>query len=90
MPSPVRERLSRSESQFVSADISKISKFEKDSADAHKTETDHILVNIGGIKDILDSIINGAVKDIYTQFDNDLGEFNKNPQAAEENGSSEG
>lgn len=103
-------------SEFVSADISKISKFEKDSAetiaefnsiiekfdsinatllrawkgegaDAYKKETDHILENIGGIKDILDSINNGVVKDIkdiYTQLDNDLGEFNKNPQAAED------
>lgn len=111
-----------SESQFVSADISKISKFAEDSAeaiqefnsiiekfnsinetllrvwkgegaDAYKTETDHILENIGGIKDILDSINNGVVKDIkdiYTQLDNDLGEFNKNPQAAEENGNGEG
>lgn len=102
-------------SDFVLADISKISKFEKDSAeaiaefnsiiekfnsinsillgkwkgegaDAYKTETDHILENIGGIKDILDSINNGAVKDIkeiYTQLDNELGEYNQNPQSEE-------
>lgn len=105
-------------SDFVSADISKISKFEKDSAeaiaefnsikekfesvnstllskwkgegaDAYRKETDHILENIGGIKDILDGINNSAVKDIkdnYLKLDSELGEFNKNPQADESNG----
>ena len=102
-------------SDFVSADISKISKFEKDSAeaitefnnikdkfhsinstllnkwkgegaDAYKKETDHILENIGGIKDILDGINNSAVKDIkdnYLELDNALAEFNRNPQSEE-------
>ena len=101
-------------SDFISADISKISKFEQDSADAiqefddiketfnsinstllskwkgegadaYKTETDHILENIGGIKDILDSINNGVVKDIkenYIKLDNELGEFNRNPDTS--------
>lgn len=105
-------------SDFVSADISKISKFEKDSAeaiaefnsikekfesvnstllskwkgegaDAYRKETDHILENIGGIKDILDGINNSAVKDIkdnYLKLDSELGEFNKNPQTDESNG----
>ena len=44
------------------------------------------------MEQILDSINNGAVKDIkdiYTQLDNDLAEFNMNPQAAKEDGSSE-
>ena len=48
--------------------------------------TDHIMENIGGIKDILDSINNGVVKDTkdaYLQLDEELGEFNKNPQTAE-------
>ena len=103
---------------FVSADISKITKFMSDSeeainefnsikekfntinktllnkwkgegADAYKTETDHILENIGGIKDTLDGINNSAVKSIkdeYTKLDIQLGEFNKNPQSGESNG----
>lgn len=78
-------------SQFISADISKLSKFMSDSeevikefddikekfnsinstlldkwkgegAQAYKIQTDHILENIGGIRDVLDSINNGAVK----------------------------
>ena len=98
------------ESGFVSVDISKISKFESDSAiksrfesinavllgkwkgkgaDAYQQETDHILENIGGIKDVLDSINNSVIKDIkecYQQLDNDLGEYNRNPQSAESSG----
>lgn len=101
---------------FVSADIEKIAKFERDSAaaikefdaiktefnnintkllgkwegegaDAYKKETDHILENIGGIKDILDGINNSAVKDIkdnYLNLDDELAAFNKNPQSAGE------
>ncbi len=43
--------------------------------------------NIGGIKDILDAINNEAIRDtrdIYLQLDEQLGEFNRNPQAASE------
>ena len=79
------------EGAFVSVDIGKISKFMsesaeviKEGADAYKTETDHILENIGGIKDVLDGINNGAVKslkDEYTKLDDELAEFNKNPQS---------
>lgn len=103
---------------FISADISKISKFMSDSedvitefneikekfntinetllskwkgegADAYKIETDHILENIGGVKDTLDGINNGAVKSIkdeYTNLDNQLAEFNRNPQSSEGSG----
>lgn len=103
---------------FVSADISKISKFMSDSedviaefseikekfdainatllskwkgegADAYKKETDHILENIGGLKDALDGINNGAVKSIkdeYTNLDTQLAEFNRNPGSGEDNG----
>ena len=106
------------ESGFVSVDISKISKFQSDSAeaiaefsaiksrfesinavllgkwegkgaDAYRQETDHILENIGGIKDVLDSINNSVIKDIkecYQQLDNDLGEFNRNPQSESSGG----
>lgn len=106
------------DSAYVSADISKISKFMSDSedaikefedikeefnsinatlldkwdgqgADAYQKETDHILENIGSIKDVLDSINNGAVKcikDEYTNLDNQLDEFNRNPYSDENNG----
>lgn len=60
--------------------------WEGDGADAYKEETKHILENIGGIKDILDAINNGAVKDIkdsYLKLDDELAEFNKNPKASE-------
>lgn len=100
---------------FVSADIAKIAKFERDSAEAvtefnsireefnsinatllgkwkgegadtYKAKTDHILENIGGIKDILDGINNSVVQDIkenYLKLDNKLAEFNRDPQAYE-------
>lgn len=101
---------------FVSADISKISKFEEDSVEAiaefnsikeefnsinsvlldkwegqgsvaYKTETDHILEEIGNIKIVLDEINNSAIKDIkdiYLELDSALGDFNRNPQVEED------
>lgn len=63
-----------------------LGKWKGEGADAYKSETDHILEKIGGIKDILDGINNGVVKDIkdnYLQLDEQLGEFNKNPQSSE-------
>lgn len=59
-----------------------LGKWKGEGADAYKLETDHILENIGGIKDVLDGINNGAVKTIkdeYTRLDADLAEFNLNP-----------
>ena len=56
--------------------------WEGDGADAYKKETDHILENIGGIKDVLDSINSSVIKDIkdnYNTLDEDLAEFNRNP-----------
>lgn len=55
-------------------------------ADEYKTKTDHILEKVGGIKDVLDGINNGVVKDIkdnYMALDKELAEFNKNPQSGE-------
>lgn len=55
-------------------------------ASAYKRETDHILENIGGIKDILDSINDGVLNDIkenYNKLDADLGDFNRNPSSEE-------
>ena len=67
-------------------DINKtlLKKWKGEGADAYKYETDHILENIGGIKDVLDGINNGAIKSIrdeYSKLDEDLGEFNKNPSS---------
>ena len=56
-------------------------------ADAYKKETDHILENIGGIKDVLDGINNGVLNDIknqYDKLDEELGEFNQNPPTSDE------
>ena len=53
-------------------------------AAAYKKETDHILENIGGIKDILDSINGGVLNDIkenYNKLDEELGAFNQNPSS---------
>lgn len=106
-------------SDFVSADISKIARFQEESenkakefdsiietfksinetllnnwkgegAEAYRYETDNILENIGGIRDVLKSINEGVimqVKDIYLELDGELAEYNRNPQAAEEESS---
>ena len=58
-------------------------KWKGEGADAYKKETDHILENIGGIKDVLDGINNSAIKSIrdeYSKLDEELGEFNRNPK----------
>ena len=62
------------------------SKWEGEGAEAYSNEVNNILENIGGIGDILDSINNGVVKDIkdnYNKLDEDLAEFNRNPQTEE-------
>ena len=70
--------------KFEDINAALLNKWKGEGADAYKTETDHILENIGGIKDVLDGINNGAVKsmkDEYTKRDDELAEFNKNPQS---------
>jgi len=70
--------------QFNEINATLLDKWKGDGADAYKKEVNHILENIGGIKDILDVINNGAVKDVkdnYLKLDDELGEFNKNPQS---------
>lgn len=55
-------------------------------ANAYKYETDHILEKIGSVEDVLNAINESAVKDIrntYSEIDEQLGEFNKNPQSEE-------
>lgn len=68
--------------KFEDINTTLLNKWKGEGADAYKQETDHILENIGGIKDVLDGINNGAVKSIkdeYTNLDNQLAEFNLNP-----------
>lgn len=71
--------------KFNDINTTLLSKWTGAGAAAYKLETDHILEKIGGIKDVLDGINNGIVKDAkdsYTQLDNDLSDFNRNPQSA--------
>ena len=72
--------------KFNDINTALLGKWKGAGADAYKTETDHILDNIGGIADILDSINNSVVKDIkdnYNKLDEELGEFNRNPPTEE-------
>ncbi|OPX42020.1 hypothetical protein CLHUN_40790 [Ruminiclostridium hungatei] len=72
--------------KFDEINATLLGKWKGEGADAYKAETDHILEKIGGIKDILDGINNGVVNDIkdnYLKLDEQLSEFNKNPQSAE-------
>lgn len=51
-------------------------------ANAYKYETDHILEKIGSVEDVLNAINESVVRDIrstYSEADEQLGEFNKNP-----------
>lgn len=70
--------------KFDEINATLLEKWKGDGAVAYTKEVNHILENIGGIKDILDGINNGAVKDVkdnYLKLDDELGEFNKNPQS---------
>lgn len=70
--------------EFESINNTLLEKWEGQGADAYKKETSHILENIGGLKDVLDSINNGAVtciRDEYNNLDQQLDEFNRNPSA---------
>lgn len=72
--------------KFNSINTALLDKWEGEGAEAYRYETEHILENIGGIKDILDSINEGVLVDIrnvYCTLDNDLSEYNRNPQSAE-------
>ena len=55
--------------------------------DAYSTEIAHILEKIGSVEDVLKAINESAVKDIrdsYSQVDDELGEFNRNPNSGTE------
>ena len=80
------EEFAAIKTRFEEINSDLLSKWKGAGADAYKTETDHILDNIGGIADILDSINNGVIKDIkdnYNKLDEELGEFNRNPPTEE-------
>ncbi len=75
--------------EFNSINSTLLSKWKGQGADAYKKETDHILDNIGGIRDVLNSMNSETVKSIvdeYTRIDNELGEYNKNPPTEGDNG----
>lgn len=72
--------------KFNDINATLLNQWKGEGRDAYKKESDHIMENIGGIKTILDSINNDVikgVKDTYLKLDEELGEFNKNPRAAE-------
>lgn len=79
----VIEEFGRIKTKFEDINKELLKKWKGEGADAYKYETDHILENIGGIKDVLDGINNSAIKSIrdeYSKLDEDLGEFNRNPK----------
>lgn len=75
--------------KFNSINSTLLSKWKGEGAEAYKRETDHILENIGGIRDVLDGMNNDAVKGIvdeYKKLDNELAEYNRNPPSDGGNG----
>lgn len=57
-------------------------------ANIYRSETAHILEKIGGIEDVLKSINESVIKDVkdaYNNLDNELGEFNINPESSDAN-----
>jgi uncharacterized protein YukE len=76
----------RIKTTFDTINSTLLGKWQGDGADAYKTETDHILENIGGIKDTLDGINTTVLKDVkdsYLNLDEQLGAFNVNPTSGE-------
>lgn len=74
----------RDEFKRINADL--LSAWKGAGANAYKYETDHILEKIGSVEDVLKSINESAVKDIrsaYSDADEQLGEFNRNPSSGE-------
>ncbi|MBR1391333.1 MAG: hypothetical protein IJ567_07830 [Lachnospiraceae bacterium] len=71
--------------QFRNVNATLLSKWKGEGADAYRYETDHILEEIGGIEEVLKSINEEVLKDIkeaYVTLDDQLAEFNRNPQGA--------
>ena len=73
--------------EFEDINSTLLRNWQGEGADAYKDETDHVLEKIGGLEDVLKAInesVFNDIKEIYTNLDNELGEFNRNPQSAEE------
>ncbi len=71
--------------EFESINTTLLNNWQGVGAEAYKKETDHILEKIGSIEDVLKTINEGVIKDIkdnYLKLDEELGEFNKNPQTS--------
>lgn len=72
--------------EFESINSTLLKKWQGEGADAYKDETDHILEKIGGVEDVLKGITEGVIMDIkdnYMALDEQLAEFNRNPQSGE-------
>lgn len=72
--------------EFESINSTLLKKWKGEGAEAYKEETDHILEKIGGVEDVLKGINEGVmndIKDSYLQLDEQLAEFNRNPQSEE-------
>lgn len=72
--------------EFESINSTLLKKWQGEGADAYKDETDHILEKIGGVEDVLKGINEGVIMDIkdnYMSLDEQLAEFNRNPQSAD-------
>lgn len=71
---------------FENINSTLLSSWEGQGADAYRNETNHILEKIGGVEDVLKAINEGVMKDIkdnYMSLDEQLGEFNRNPESSE-------
>lgn len=71
---------------FENINSTLLKSWQGDGAEAYQKETDHILEKVGGVEDVLKQINEGVVKtvkDNYMSLDDELGEFNKNPQSSD-------
>lgn len=68
--------------KFESINKELLKEWTGEGADEYKFETENILSKIGSLKDVLDEITGGTIKDLretYSKFDEDMGKFNENP-----------
>lgn len=80
------EEFSNIKKEFKRINSTLLSVWKGVGADAYKYETDNILEKIGSVETVLNAINESAVKDIrstYSQFDDEMGEFNRNPDSGE-------
>jgi uncharacterized protein YukE len=72
----------RIKAEYEEINSTLVKKWIGEGADSYLDDTSKIMEKIGGIKDVLDSLNNEAVKaikDSYMKLDDTLGEFNRNP-----------